>query len=237
MGPGRFAHSAASGWLKRLRSRKLALCAVVLLLGVGFFQLGSEVMEGETHAWDQRLLHAAQDMRAAHPWLADVMRDLSALGSRVVLTLVTVAAAGYLWLLPARRDALGLALSVSLGTTLIGVLKNSFGRLRPEPDFAHITVPGLSFPSGHAGAAAIVFLSVAVLLADTREQRVERVYVIAVAATVVMLVGISRVVLGVHWGTDVIGGWAMGAGWALMGLLLSRWLGRERRRAPAQPWP
>ncbi len=216
------------GWFRLLPMRRLALVATALLLAVGFFELGSEVSEGETRVWDMRLMHAAQALRQAHPWLPDVMRDLSALGSKVVLTLITVAAAGYLWLLSARRTALLVLASVSVGGSLIGVLKSNFDRMRPSPEFAQMAVDGLAFPSGHSSAAAIVFLTVAALLADTRSRARERIYVLAVAVVVVLLVGISRVVLGVHWATDVIGGWAMGAGWALLWLQLSHALSGER---------
>ncbi len=217
----------AGGWFRLLPVRRLALGATMLLLGVGFFALGNEVTEGETHALDTYWLHAAQALRQAHPWLADVMRDLSALGSKVVLALVTAAAAGYLWLLAARREAVLLVASVSLGSSLITVFKGNFGRMRPSAEFAQMTVEGLSFPSGHSSAAAIVFLTVAALLADTRQRAAERIYVLGVSAVVTLLVGISRVVLGVHWATDVLGGWAMGAGWALLGLLVLRAMGGE----------
>ncbi|MEO7851214.1 MAG: phosphatase PAP2 family protein, partial [Rubrivivax sp.] len=174
-----------------------------------------------------------QALRQAHPWLGKVMGELTALGSTVVLTLVTAVAAGYLWLLSERRRALLMVASVGIGTTLIGVLKNHFERLRPSAEFAQMVVQGLSFPSGHAAAAAIVFLTIAALLADTRARVAERAYVLGVALLVVLLVGISRVVLGVHWATDVLGGWAMGAGWALMGLLVSRVLIGKRDRVAA----
>ncbi len=221
--------AGAGGWFRLWPVRRLLLVATVPLLAVGFFALGSEVSEGETRSFDLRLLHAAQALRQAHPWLPDVMRDLSALGSKVVLTLITAAAAGYLWLRSARRSAMVVVASVSIGSIMIGVLKSKFDRMRPSPEFAQMAVDGLSFPSGHSSASAIVFLTVAALLADTRARPAERTYVLAVAAVVVLLVGISRVMLGVHWATDVIGGWAMGAGWALLGLQLSHALGGERR--------
>jgi undecaprenyl-diphosphatase len=82
--------------------------------------------------------------------------------------------------------------------------------------------PGLSFPSGHAGISAIVFLTLGALLAGTRVRLVERTFILTMAALMTLLVGISRVALGVHWATDVLAGWAIGAAWAMLWLLLVR---------------
>ena len=99
----------------------------------------------------------------------------------------------------------------------------------PEADaaLAEFSVPSLSFPSGHASMAAIVFLTLGALLASTRTSRIERVYLLSTAATFAVLIGLSRVLLGVHWATDVLGGWAFGAAWAMAWLLVARFA--ERR--------
>ena len=197
-----------------------------LVLAYLFAQLGSEVGEGETHAFDMYLLHGAQALRSRHPWLAEVLRDLSGLGSTVVLTLITVAAVGYLALVALRTTAVLVAVSVISGSALVTVLKAAFGRLRPDARFAELVAPGLSFPSGHASMSAIVFLTLGVLIASTRHRVAERMYILATAALLTLLVGLSRVALGVHWATDVLGGWAFGAAWALAWLLLAQWLAR-----------
>jgi undecaprenyl-diphosphatase len=82
--------------------------------------------------------------------------------------------------------------------------------------------PGLSFPSGHAGISAIVFLTLGALLASTRSRAVERSYILGTATLMTVLVGLSRIALGVHWATDVLAGWAFGAVWALIWLMLAR---------------
>ena len=89
----------------------------------------------------------------------------------------------------------------------------------------------MSFPSGHATISAIVFLTVAALLANTRIRAVERTYIMAMATLMALLVGLSRIALGVHWATDVAAGWALGTAWALAWLLCARGLARTSAEA------
>lgn len=133
-------------------SRALLTGFVAAVLAFIFLQLADEVGEGDTHGFDMMLMQAAQSLRAAHPWLTDVMRDLSGLGSTSVLALFTVSAVGYVALVSSPTAALLLAI----------------------------------------------------------------------------LVGLSRVGLGVHWATDVLGGWAFGCAWAIAWLLIARfWQARS----------
>jgi undecaprenyl-diphosphatase len=203
-----------------------------VLLSLLFAYLASEVLEGDTAAFDTRILHAAQALRAAHPWLSEVGRDFGGLGSVSVMALFTSVAVGYLLLVSARATALLLAASVILGAAANSLFKSAFGRSRPDPAFAEFSVPSLSFPSGHASMAAIVFLTLGTMLASTRKSRIERAYLLSMAATFAMLIGLSRVLLGVHWATDVLGGWAFGAAWAMGWLLLARFAeGRDVARS------
>jgi undecaprenyl-diphosphatase len=113
------------------------------------------------------------------------------------------------------------AASVISGSLLMTLLKGLFGRLRPDAAYADAAVTGLSFPSGHATMSAVIYLTLGALLASTCAQRGQRGYIVGVAAMVALLVGVSRVALGVHWATDVVAGWAFGSGWALLWLLLA----------------
>jgi len=197
----------------------LLIGALALLLALGFVELAGEVLEGETHAFDQWVLQRAQTWRAGHPWLSEAMRDLSGLGSTATLTLVTGITVGYLWLVTTPRAAVLVGTSVLSGAALMSLLKLAFGRARPDAAQAALVVPGLSFPSGHSSMAAIVFLTLGTLIASTRPRLRERSYILACAALMALAVGVSRVALGVHWATDVLGGWAFGTGWALAWLL------------------
>jgi undecaprenyl-diphosphatase len=199
---------------------------VAALLTWGFIQISSEMIEGDTRAFDVTILHAAQSLRLGHPWVAEVMRDLSGLGSTTVLTLFTAVAVGYLAVVRARMTALLVVAAVITGSVSVSLLKAQFGRLRPGAEFAGLVAPGMSFPSGHATISAIVFLTVAALIASTRTRAIERAYIVVMATLMALLVGLSRVALGVHWATDVAAGWAFGAAWALAWLLFARRLAR-----------
>ena len=195
---------------------------VFLALAAGMFALGklaSEVAEGDTFALDKAILkglRTAQD--AAVPigpaWLKTAMIDFTALGGAPVLTLFTVLAVGFLLAVRKFRSAGFVALSVSGGAILSSVIKSYFVRPRPEivPHLVEVTSP--SFPCGHAMNSAIVYLTLAVLLARTQERRSVQIYLIAIAVALTLLIGSTRVFLGVHWPSDVLAGWAVGAAWA-----------------------
>ncbi len=199
----------------------LAWAAAIVLLST-FGHLGSEIGEGETAGFDQSCLLVAQALRASHAWLSPTMRDLSGLGSTVVLTLATVAACAYLTLTGARRTALLMGLSVASASVTMSLLKSGFGRARPPVEFAEFAATGLSFPSGHSSMSAVVFLTLAMLLARTHDRLAERAFILATGILLAILVGISRVALGVHWATDVLGGWAFGAAWTTAWWLVAR---------------
>lgn len=215
--------------LERYRAllKPLLIVFVAATLALLFIVLAGEVREGDTRFFDMQLLLSAQEVRAANPWLAEVMRDLSGLGSTVVLTLVTVATVGYLALVSQRATAILVATSVISGTILVSVFKAAFGRIRPDLAYAELPASGLSFPSGHASMSAIVFLTIAALLASSHARVSERTYILVIAGLTTFLVGLSRIALGVHYATDVIGGWAFGSAWAIVWVLLARHIARR----------
>jgi len=202
---------------------------VVALLVFVFGLLAKLALDGGTRDLDDGLLHGAQALRERLPWLADVMRDLSGIGSAVTLTLVTLGACGYLMLIGRRVTAGVVAASTVCAIVVVELLKAGFGRLRPDSAFAHFTQSGLSFPSGHSSMSAVVFLTLGALLARAHARRIERVYIMAAAFLLAALIGLSRVALGVHWLTDVIGGWTFGAAWAIVWLLV------DERLDPVEP--
>lgn len=144
-----------------------------------------------------------------------MFRDLTALGSHAVVLLIGLAAVAYLALLRERTAILLLGVSLLGGIALGAGLKLVFARPRPEL-VAHLAdTCTASFPSGHAMLSAIAYLTLAGLLARVQPRASLRRYVLAVGIALTVLVGASRIYLGVHWPSDVVAGWCFGAAWAL----------------------
>lgn len=199
--------------------------AVALLLG-GFVLLADEVREGETQRFDDAVMEV---LRAADGsgtpvgprWLVEVARDVTALGSFIVLGSLIVIICLYLLLAGRRRTARFLIVSVAAGAACSSLLKLFFNRPRPALHEG-IQVFSASFPSGHALLSAVCYLSIGALLAEQTEDVRLRRYFIFVAALVTLFVGLSRVYLGVHYPTDVLAGWLIGTGWALGSFVIAR---------------
>ena len=112
---------------------------------------------------------------------------------------------------------------------MLGLDKALFARPRPEVVPHLVEVNSLSFPSGHSLNSAIVYLTLGVLIARSFEERSARVFTIGTAALLVLTIGFTRVYLGVHFPSDVLGGWTVGAAWALVMGMLASVLQRSRK--------
>jgi undecaprenyl-diphosphatase len=154
-------------------------------------------------------------------------RDFTALGGVGVLTLMTVAAALYLLLDGKRHAALFVILAIASGITISFLLKSGFDRPRPDLVPHGSIVYTSSFPSGHSMMSAVVYLTLGTLLARIQARRRIKAYLLFLAALVTVAVGVSRIYLGVHWPSDVLAGWAAGAGWAMAWWALAVWLQRR----------
>ncbi len=227
-------------WLRRNleAGSVLILLALIAALWV-FFSVASEVLEGDAKAIDQTILLAMRtpgdlaDPIGPH-WLEVLGRDVSALGGTAVLGLLTLVVAGYLAMQRHLRTMLFLLISVIGGLMVSSFAKQFFERPRPELVPYDSIVFSASFPSGHSMMSAVTYLTLAALLARLEPRRRIKLYLLSVAVLLTVGVGISRVYLGVHWPSDVIAGWAAGAGWALICLGTARWLERRGRIAPAE---
>lgn len=185
----------------------------------GFVEIADGVLEGETHTLDSTILLAfrsPQDL--ANPigpgWLEEAARDITGLGGYAILSLLTAATVAYLLMAGKRGAALLVLVSIVGGTLLSHGLKLGFER--PRPDLVpHATqVYTASFPSGHAMLSAVTFLTLGALLARIEKSRRISTFIMTMAIIMTLLVGTSRVYLGVHWPSDVLAGWAIGAAWA-----------------------
>lgn len=218
--------------------RGLALLALAALAGWAFFGIADEVMEGDTHALDEAILlsfRAPGDLSdpIGPDWVEEIMRDVTGLGGIGILTFFTVAIGLYLWIQRRRWTTLYLLVAVVGGTILSSYAKGIFDRPRPDLVPHETIVFSASFPSGHSMMAAVVYLTLAALVARVERRRHIRLYVVGVAVVTVISIGVSRVYLGVHWPSDVLAGWTAGAGWALLCWWGARWLGRHGQVEPA----
>jgi undecaprenyl-diphosphatase len=220
------------------RSALLAI-GVAALAFLGFGALAAEMIEGETGAFDRYLLLAFRNPHdlsdpLGPPWVEEVMRDITALGSVTVLTLITLTIVGFLFLTHKRRVGWTIMVSVCGGWLVSNLLKWGFARPRPDLVPHGTEVYTQSFPSGHAMLSAVVYLTLGALLARSQAERRVKVYLLTISAILTVIVGLSRIYLGVHWPTDVLAGWAVGAGWAFLCLLVMLQLQRRGNVEPEQ---
>ena len=215
-----------TSWIERRTLSAIILAASLLF---AFFTLANAVTQGSTHTFDEWLIIALRrpgDL--ADPigpkWLEEMMRDFTALGSTGVLTLMALVITGFLAMTRKGYAALFVLGSVAGGALISQATKWAYARPRPDLVPHGTEVFTASFPSGHSMMAAVVYLTLGALLARTQSGRRVKTYVLAVAVLLTVLVGASRVYLGVHWPTDVLAGWALGGMWALICLLVMGWL-------------
>ena len=174
---------------------------------------------GPGAAFDREILLAAQDAA-----LIPAARLLSDIGSWVGVLIVAALAAGWLLFHRRRREALVLLALMVSERPLVELLKTGFDRARPDPHGHAVAVHSMAFPSGHSANAMALGLGLALIAAPARW----RLPALAAGLAFAAAVGLSRLVLGVHWPSDVLGGWAFGAAWTL---LLVR-LGQARADRP-----
>jgi undecaprenyl-diphosphatase len=226
------ARSARSNgrWWTRLERRELTWLFVGLglcVLLLGFVSLAGEVTDGDTQAFDTKILLALRDpidlSRPIGPaWIEESLIDLTSIGGATVLWLIIVAVAGFLVLQTRYRTAIVVVLTSASGELLNSVMKHAFNRPRPSIVPHLRVVYTASFPSGHAMESAIVYLTLGAILMRASESRVTKTYILGLAVLLTVLVGVSRVYLGVHYPTDVIGGWIVGFFWATVCWLVAQ---------------
>lgn len=198
----------------------LAVFLTVALLLLAFVEIADEVGEGEARWFDEGLLLALRTSDPADPigprWFEASIAEITALGGFGVLALVTLLAVGYLLIFRKWGSALIVLIATLGGTAISEGLKVGFARPRPDLVAHAVDVTSMSFPSGHAMLSAVTYLTLGALVARTQERRRARAYILGAAVLLTLLIGLSRIYLGVHWPTDVLAGWCLGATWALI---------------------
>ncbi len=219
-----------------LVKREFRLLVTILVIVAAlwtFLVLADAVRAGSIQQFDDAVLLAFR--QPGHPeiprgpaWLPEMMRDITSLGGGTIMTLVALAVAGYIWLRKKYQALVLLVITVIGGGLLDFGLKVIVGRGRPTvvPHIAN--VDSFSFPSGHSLMSMAVYLVLAALLSPQVPDRRARIFVVAVALLLSMIIGISRIYLGVHYPSDVLGGWSMGLAWATFCWLAAWYVARRR---------
>ncbi|HEX6716687.1 MAG TPA: phosphatase PAP2 family protein [Pyrinomonadaceae bacterium] len=218
------------------KKRSFEFLSLSLLLGLAaaiaalifFGWLADEVLEGETRHFDEVTRAAVHQL--ATPLLTAIMRGLSFVGSTISLTFGTIVVVIHFAMRKWGREAKLFAITM-IGSGLLNVtLKLAFKRERPVP-FFNLTAPETySFPSGHALTSACFFGALAAILTAGVKSRRVRIAIWIVSAAMFLLIGLSRIYLGVHHTTDVIAGFAAALIWILVVRFVEMELTRRKRR-------
>ena len=226
------------------RHELVTLLGIAVLSGGiwGFVALADEVIEGGTQSIDESLLLAFRNPAdLSDPigpgWIEEMGRDFTALGGVGVLVLIMLGALGYLLLARRYRAALFASIAVPGGILLSTVMKMGFDRPRPDLVPHEAMVYTASFPSGHSMMSAVTYLTLAALLIRVQPALRLKAYLLILAILLTLLVGMSRVYLGVHWPSDVLAGWTAGASWAALCWIVMRWMQRRGQVEPEESWP
>ena len=235
LGPSRYARLRTwRGWLMREIGPVVAILVVAIGLWV-FLGVADEMGEGDTAAFDNAIMFGLREVGNPHNpigphWLELAAADITSFGSVTGLTVIVALIGGFFAAFRRYREALILIAAPVTGALLSNWLKLFFNRDRPPLQLHSVEVMNPSFPSGHAMLSAVVYLTLGVLLSRFSNRKRVKFYSLAMGVGMTLVVGMSRVYLGVHWPTDVLAGWSLGAAWAL-----AWWLGEwawERTRRP-----
>jgi undecaprenyl-diphosphatase len=218
------------------KKRFLEFLSLSLLLGLAtaigalifFGWLADEALEGDARAFDDATRAAVHQF--ASPMVTAIMRGFSFVGSTIALTIGTIIVVVRFAMWKWAREAKLFALTM-IGAGLLNIaLKLAFKRPRPVP-FFNLTPPeSYSFPSGHSLTSAVFFGALAAILTARIKSRRVRVAIWIVSTAMFLLIGLSRIYLGVHYTTDVIAGFAAALIWILVVRFVEMGLVRRRRR-------
>jgi membrane-associated phospholipid phosphatase len=208
-------------------SLMLGLAAAISAL-LFFAWLSDEVLEGETRHFDDATRAAVHQL--ASPALTTAMRGISFLGSTIFLTIATIVVVYWFHFRNCRREAVLFVITMVGASLLNTTLKLAFKRPRPVPFFNLSAPESYSFPSGHSLASCCFFGALAAILTARLKSKSVRSAVWVLATTMFLLIGLSRIYLGVHYTTDVIAGFAGAMIWIMVVRFVEMQLARRKRR-------
>lgn len=218
------------------KKRLFEFISVSLLLGLAaaigtlvfFGWLTDEVLDGETRQFDEATRGAVHQL--ASPAMTTAMRGVSFLGSTIFLTLATAGVIVWFAMRKWGREAKLIAATMIGASALNITLKLAFKRTRPVPFFDLLPPESYSFPSGHSLTSACFFGAFAAIITARIKRRRARILVWIVCVTTFVVIGLSRIYLGVHHTTDVIAGFAAALIWILVVRFVEMTLRRRRKR-------
>ncbi|RWZ58221.1 phosphatase PAP2 family protein [Halobacillus fulvus] len=209
----------------------LAGFAAIIAGFYAFAELAEDVLEQEKFAVDQAATNFVMSIEA--PWMGQMWGIITDLGSVTLITIASIILFVYLFISSSFSRWVAIYFAVTMGgiALLTKLLKLLFERSRPEV-LAEYDGTGFSFPSGHS-TGSIVFYGFLVYLVIISSMQKKWKWTLNTILTIVfLLVGLSRVYLGVHYFTDVIAGFSFGLSWLLVciaGLELTLWNQRRRK--------
>lgn len=183
---------------------------LIVAIALAVFVLAG-LLGGPGAAFDVNVIHSLTADRAAHPGVTAVVIPVTNAGGAVGMIALLVIVAGLLALQRRWRAALVFVGIVLSGRAIVELIKPLVDRPRPAFDAHPVSVTSLSFPSGHAANSMITMLAIALLVVPARMRTVA----IYLAVAITGVIGLTRPYLGVHWPSDMVGGWAFGIAWVL----------------------
>lgn len=214
-------------------NRQLLLFFAISALLVLFVWIADFAIGGASSSLDESILLAfrnAQDLSdpIGPRWVEEMMRDITALGGVGILVSFSLIVFVYLLIGSNKNIAWAFFCIAVSGITLSFSLKYGFTRPRPDlvPHGSYVYTS--SFPSGHAMMSSLIYFTIAGMLTQVTTKRRLKTYFFVIALILSISIGISRVYLGVHYPTDVLAGWLVGSGWALLAYFIVRFLRLKR---------
>lgn len=197
-----------------------------------FLSVAAAVANGSTAGLDNELLRLLRNPADATvawgaDWFQEMVMEISVLGGYTTLIIVSAVTLVSLMLLHQYQAALFLITVITTGSIVSSVLKEIFARPRPEVVEHLDRVFTSSFPSAHAMVSMLAWLTLAAVAVRFIPRHALRVFLLVAAVFLSLLIGVSRVYLGVHWPTDVVAGWALGLSWASASWLAAHYLSRR----------
>lgn len=212
----------------------LAVIAIVLVAVPFSYLLFQVLLEGPLTRVDGDVANRLNDAVRGHDLVITTLETISWLGRPPILILVTVASVIYTWRHGAHRLTLFLIATTIGGAVMSTAIKLLVNRPRPAVDHPIVTALGKSFPSGHALSSSVVYGAVLLTFLPVLDGRVRHA-VVGATVSLVLAIGASRVLLGVHFMSDVAGGYVLGLAWLAAATAIFEIWRVERGRRPSHP--